>query len=503
MAILWNSLILLFIVLASLFLIRVLLFKTGLIYITNKWWRRFEDCFHVCQFFKVPEFSDGMQHNQLYRKVSVYLNSLASMEDSDFTNLFTGKKSNEIVLGLDPNQVIEDDFLGAKVCWINERKLNRNTFVLKVRKADKRRILRPYLQHIHSVSDELDQIRKDLRLHINVRDDDGDGDDDDNLRNGRWRSVPFTHPSTFETIAMETDLKNRVKSDLESFIKAKQYYHRLGRVWKRSFLLYGPSGTGKSSFVAAMANFLCYDVYDVDLSRVSSDSDLKMLLLQTTSKSVIVIEDLDRFLIGKSSTTALSLSGVLNFMDGILNTCCFEERVMVFTMKSKDQIDPAILRPGRIDVHIHFPLCDFSAFKTLASSCLGLKDHKLFPQVEEIFQNGASLSPAEMSELMIANRNSPSRALKTVITALQTDGDGRGSAAGRRLGDGGSRKSTDEPSEHSGVLFSRDNTVKEFRKLYGLLRLKSHRNSPSFDSATTEHKDKYPPSDLASLQIDG
>ena len=39
--------------------------------------------------------------------------------------------------------------------------------------------------------------------------------------NGRWRSVPFMHPSTFETISMEEDLKNKVKSDLESFLKGK------------------------------------------------------------------------------------------------------------------------------------------------------------------------------------------------------------------------------------------------------------------------------------------
>jgi hypothetical protein len=30
-----------------------------------------------------------------------------------------------------------------------------------------------------------------------------------------------------------------------------------------------------------------------------------------------------------------------------------------------------------VDVHIHFPLCDFLAFKTLVNSYLGLKDHKL------------------------------------------------------------------------------------------------------------------------------
>ncbi|XWS76838.1 hypothetical protein CRYUN_Cryun01aG0212000 [Craigia yunnanensis] len=463
MTILYNPFFHLLITFIFLFFFRVFFIKTGLIYTVKKKWRFIEDCFHVYQFFKVPEFNESMQRNQLYQKVLVYLNSFTSIEDSDFTNLFTGKKPNEIALRLDPNQIIEDDFLGAKIFWINEDK----TLVLKIRKADKRRVLRPYLQHIHTVFDEKKQ---DLKLYMTVVDHHDD-------QNGRWRSVPFTHPSTFETIAMESDLKIKVKSDLDSFLKAKQYYHRLGRVWKRSYLLYGPSGTGKSSFVAAMANFLSYDVYDIDLSKVSDDSELKFLLLQSTAKSVIVIEDLDQHLSEKS--TAVSISGILNFMDGILSSSCGEERVMVFTMNGKDYVDPAILRPGRIDVHIHFPLCDFTAFKTLANSYLGLKDHKLFSQVEEIFQNGSSLSPAEIGELMIANRNSPSRALKSVINALQTDGDGRGALnIGRRLCENGSRKSVEEIGEPSGVFCKEGaNAVKEFKKLYCLLRVKSNKKT--------------------------
>lgn len=260
---------------------------------------------------------------------------------------------------------------------------------------------------------------------------------------------------------METDLKNRVKSDLESFLKGKQYYHRLGRLWKRSFLLYGPSGTGKSSFLAAMANFLSYDVYDIDLSRISTDSDLKSNLLQTTPKSIIVVEDLDRYLTEKSST-AVTSSGILNFMDGIWSG---EERVMVFTMNSKENVDPNLLRPGRVDVHIHFPLCDFPSFKTLASNYLGVKDHKLFQQVQEIFENGASLSPAEIGELMIANRNSPSRAIKSVITALKTDGDGRGCGLiERRIGNEGDDV---------------DEGARDTRKAYGFFRLKGPRKCSS------------------------
>jgi len=100
------------------------------------------------------------------------------------------------------------------------------------------------------------------------------------------------------------------------------------------------------------------------------------------------------------------------------------------------------------------------------------------------------LSPAEIGELMIANRNSPSRALKSVITALQTDGDGRGSLNIRRQWtDNSSRKSTEESGEQSGV-FSKEgvNAMKDIRKLYGLLRLKSRKKSESFDR-TPDSKD--------------
>jgi hypothetical protein len=102
-----------------------------------------------------------------------------------------------------------------------------------------------------------------------------------------------------------------------------------------------------------------------------NDSNLNFVLLQMTSKPIIVMEDLDWFLTNKS--TAVSLF---------------------------------------VDVRIHFSLCDFLAFKTLANSYLGFKDHKFFSQVNDIFQSRESL-------------NSPSRAIKSIIIALQTEGDRR------------------------------------------------------------------------------
>lgn len=467
-----GSLIFCFFSLIAFFLVVKFLSKTSLIFIVVKALQSFADYFHVYQFYKVPQFNEHFQENQLYRKISTYLNSLPSVEDSDFTNLLSGSKSNDIFFHLDPTQQVPDNFLGARVSWTNQKSSETDgfrSFVLKIKKSDKKRVFRQYFQHILSVSDEIEQRKKEIKMYMNFS--------SNSDRDERWRSVPFTHPANFDTVFVDSDLKNKVKSDLEQFVKSKQYYHRLGRVWKRSYLLYGPSGTGKTSFIAAMAKFLCYDVYDIDMSRISDDTDLKMLLLQTASKSLIVVEDLDRILMGKS--TAVSVSGLLNFMDGIISSCG-EERVLVFTMNGKDQIDQAVMRPGRIDVHIHFPLCDFSAFRSLANSYLGVKEHKLFPQVEEIFQTGASLSPAEIGEIMISNRTSPTRAFKSVISALQSVNEAR-----QRLSNSASGRSE---SGEPGALFCRESihTIREFRNLYGLFRLGSRRKDESLDLGPTE-----------------
>lgn len=86
---------------------------------------------------------------------------------------------------------------------------------------------------------------------------------------------------------------------------------------------------------------------------------------------------------------------------------------------------------------------------------------------------------------MIANRSSPSRALKSVIKALQTDGDWRGTLAIERWVFHERSPSEDFDGEMSGPLCGGGSSpaVKEFKKLYGLLRLKSNRKSQSFDYA--------------------
>ncbi|XP_024032230.1 AAA-ATPase ASD, mitochondrial-like, partial [Morus notabilis] len=101
------------------------------------------------------------------------------------------------------------------------------------------------------------------------------------------------HPATFDTLAMDPKKKKEIVNDLLKFKKGKEYYAKVGKAWKRGYLLYGPPGTGKSTMVSAMANFLDYDVYDLELTSVKDNTELRKLLIDTSNKSIIVIEDID------------------------------------------------------------------------------------------------------------------------------------------------------------------------------------------------------------------
>uniref|UniRef100_A0ACD5WV77 Uncharacterized protein n=1 Tax=Avena sativa TaxID=4498 RepID=A0ACD5WV77_AVESA len=475
--------------------LRLALSYRSAIYALRRLWRWGDEWPQAYQYHEVPRHISGdrsaeREENPLFAKAAAYVSSLPSLEDADAASLLSSSSSKKtnggFSLRLGPGHTARDAFQGARLAWTYRRDdTHDEALVLRVRRHDRTRVLRPYLQHVESVADEMEQRRRELRLYVNTG-----GAVDARTGAPQWASAPFTHPATLDTVAMDPDLKARVRADLEAFANGRAYYHRLGRVWRRSYLLHGPPGTGKSTFAAAMARFLGYDVYDVDLSRAG---DLRALLMRTTPRSLILVEDLDRHLLLHKDDDA-EATRVLSFMDGVAS-CCGEERVMVFTMRGggKESVgNAAVARPGRLDVHIRFALCDFEAFKALAGTYLGLKDHKLFPQVEEGFAAAGDrrFSPAELGEIMLANRASPSRALRTVITRLQhVSGESPRpppvrlphrritSWSGGAAGQWDHAVAEDKtPGSARGGLFGKDAPMTEFKKLYGLIKTKGRRD---------------------------
>jgi len=139
-------------------------------------------------------------------------------------------------------------------------------FQLKIRKRDKARLLPEYLDYITKSSSAYSGKTREIKIFTNS---DSIHHYTTNGTRRMWEEVPYKHPSTFDTLAIDPCLKEKIIADLTSFATDQLFYQNTGRAWKRGYLLYGPPGTGKSSMIAAMANLLKYDIYDLELSQVS------------------------------------------------------------------------------------------------------------------------------------------------------------------------------------------------------------------------------------------
>ncbi|KAK4771897.1 hypothetical protein SAY86_013672 [Trapa natans] len=426
-----------------------------------KFLNRLFHCLSAYCYFDITEI-DGVNTNELYNAVQLYLSSFVSATGSRLS-LTRALNSSATTFGLSNNDTIADTFRSVTVHWehvVTQRQSQsfswrplpdeKRGFTLRIKKRDKEVILDSYLDHIMEKANEIRRKNQERLLYTNAR---GGGSLDS--RGHPWESVPFKHPSTFETLAMDPDRKRAIMDDLRDFTSGQSFYQRTGRAWKRGYLLYGPPGTGKSSMIAAMANYLGYDIYDLELTEVHSNSELRKLLMKTSSKSIIVIEDIDcsvnlsnRWKAGGTGASrcsydpagssdlrggdvegsgannnTITLSGLLNFTDGLWS-CCGSERIFVFTTNHVEKLDPALLRSGRMDMHVFMSYCTFASLKILLKNYLGWECDRdeaaavIMKELEEVTEK-AKMTPADVSEVLIKNRSDQRRAMRELLEVLR------------------------------------------------------------------------------------
>ncbi|XVF15897.1 hypothetical protein REPUB_Repub09cG0196100 [Reevesia pubescens] len=361
--------------------------------------------------------------NQLFQAANLYLGE--SLPTISIPKVMVEKTENvrNLTFSMEKNTEMLDVFQKVPMKWkyFSEHSQGMSKheirwYELSFRKEFKDMVTRSYLPYILEKADKIKERNRVVQLHTAAHD--------------FWTPKPviIQHPMTFDTLAMNGDLKKVLVEDLDRFMNSKEYYQKIGKVWKRGYLLYGPPGTGKSSLIAAMANHLNFDIYNLNLSAVSSDFVLQNLLLSMANRSILVIEDIDCSIklqnresgieppIKFPQQNKVTLSGLLNFFDGILS-CCGEGKILVATTNYKDRIDPALLRAGRMDMHIYLTYCTFSAFKQLALKYLEISDHSLFHHIEKILPK-VEVSPAEAAGELMKTRD-PKASLEALIKHLE------------------------------------------------------------------------------------
>ncbi|CAN6222149.1 unnamed protein product [Urochloa humidicola] len=371
--------------------------------------------------------SSDLKFSEAFEEVKAYLSCACSRDVLDLYAEGT-IKGDSFFFSLRDGEEVADRFRDITLWWLsaptssNDMMSRQTCFRLMFPQQYRALILNEYLPHVRREGRNIINGKRSQRLYTNDR----------NSYWSLWSHIDFEHPTNFDTLAMHPSTKRKIMEDLDSFRGNREYYRRIGKPWKRGYLLYGPPGTGKSTMIAAMANYLKYDIYDIELTSVLSNNHLRNLLVETTSKSIIVIEDIDccfddvtgqRGNQGPNTppryndNANVTLSGLLNFIDGVWSAQS-GERIIVLTTNYPDKLDPALIRSGRMDMHVEMSYCCFEAFKTLARNYLGVEAHPLFQRVEELLQV-VEITPADVAECLLwSQADVPGSGARGVETCL-------------------------------------------------------------------------------------
>ena len=187
------------------------------------------------------------------------------------------------------------------------------------------------------------------------------------LKSDYWNLYGELMPRSLDSVFLEQEKRDLLLRTLNDFITREDWYDEHGIPYQLGILLYGNPGSGKSSLIRAIASHLKYSVYNLSSSQLHKLEDGLDNL--PSEKSIIVIEDIDcqvashkRSKNGETTSgqvlpgisldsmlTITNLGDILNMIDGI---CPIHGRILIMTTNHIDKLDPALLRPGRIDLKL-------------------------------------------------------------------------------------------------------------------------------------------------------
>ncbi|KAF5697120.1 BCS1-like protein [Fusarium globosum] len=262
-----------------------------------------------------------------------------------------------------------------------------------------------------------------------------------------WTRCMSKATRPMSTIALDEHLKEKLIKDLRRYLdrQTKHWYATRGIPYRRGYLFSGPPGTGKTSLTLAAAGLMGLDIYMVNLNspRINEDS-LASLFQKLPYTCMVLLEDIDATGLAqrrgadtatmgsqgrkKKSAERLSLSGLLNIIDG---AAAQEGRVLVMTSNHTENIDPALIRPGRIDFTINFQLATSEAAEALFTQMFDAPDvdhnsekkavKSLRDQAREFRDKipNLALSPAAIQGFLLTHQEDPDGALAAVDEWVQ------------------------------------------------------------------------------------
>jgi hypothetical protein len=267
----------------------------------------------------------------------------------------------------------------------------------------------------------------------------------------------FHTTRSFDNVFFEQ--REKVQKHVEFFLTRKDWYEKKGIPYTLGFMFHGEPGTGKTSSVKAIANTARRHIINVQLSEIKTKAQLRHLFFNdeihvhngiTTERYTIpvherlyVIEDIDAMGDAvlrrewkrpeptkeekkKSSGDAwmdreeeefkdpIDLSFLLNLLDGTLEA---SGRILAISSNFPERIDRALIRPGRIDMIIHFKKCNRTILNEMVSNFYDIENFEGFSEESMDYK----WSPAEVNQILFRNFDKPDEAISELKTLNPRD----------------------------------------------------------------------------------
>jgi SpoVK/Ycf46/Vps4 family AAA+-type ATPase len=171
-----------------------------------------------------------------------------------------------------------------------------------------------------------------------------------------WNTYSRIPVRRLNTVYMDERVKQRIMDDVTAFLNSEAEYDAFGIPYKKTYLLTGVPGSGKTSLIKALCNEIHYNLGIMSMSRDMDNATVQGSFRNIDPKTVLLLEDIDCLFEKRTSveTQSFTFSNLLNILDGVL----FKHGLIVFiTTNHPEKLDPALLRQGRTDliVELNYP----------------------------------------------------------------------------------------------------------------------------------------------------
>ena len=252
----------------------------------------------------------------------------------------------------------------------------------------------------------------------------------------QWTETVFDSTRSFNNLFF--DQSDKIIAKIDFFLKNRDWYYEKGIPYTLGVGLYGPPGTGKTSFIKALANYTGRHIVSISLKLVKTKKQLESVFFENRyntdntknsidfNKKIIVFEDIDcigDIVMDREKKKAISaskpaispekekddivkallvpddmitLDDILELWDGIREA---PGRIMIISSNHYADLDPALKRPGRIDITLKLTYASRAVIAKMYRHLIGEDaDPADLEQINDDFYTPAEIINVYMNE---------------------------------------------------------------------------------------------------------